>query len=290
MTSTRPPTGAVCLIVTMILFHLLSFSHASPLNNTIGSRRSLFSVDGEQLSSHERRSLFDVTGISDDAQKAALQQGQRDALDMARVALNNYQEERHVEKIDMWFGQNEDYPDIVGNVLATFIGADRDSEGADALGDVTVYPDDYWKQKDPSQQFCTIVKDDGSTGAAYFAWNNKVPGMHFCPKFFTRKDADDFLANSCSSIADHMSTATMTRVFQGANVYHEFMHYPAVTLQAVGSQVDDYAYNAWDSFILKGKGDKAIQNADTWVFYTLHIWLEEKCGKPFSYPRGEQDN
>jgi hypothetical protein len=60
--------------------------------------------------------------------------------------------------------------------------------------------------------------------------------------------------------------------------------------------VDDYAYGAYKCLSYKDteNGQKhesrPALNADTYVFFAIHIWLSEECKKTFSYPRGPQDD
>jgi hypothetical protein len=71
--------------------------------------------------------------------------------------------------------------------------------------------------------FCSLEKD-GKKGAAYYRrTDNRKPGMHFCDTVYKRGNLEALTSNKCAKLADHISTATWTKNFIGANVLHEFM-------------------------------------------------------------------
>jgi hypothetical protein len=47
--------------------------------------------------------------------------------------------------------------------------------------------------------------------------------MHFCDTVYKRGNLEALTSNKCAKLADHISTATWTKNFIGANVLHEFM-------------------------------------------------------------------
>lgn len=184
-------------------------------------KRSLFSVDGVIESSINKRTIFNVGDLNDKAQEDALKQAQKDAVAVAAMALDKMDSEAHKDKLTRWFGEWPETHDKVEKVLKNFVGDNKDGEGARVLGDVKVWKDDYWKIK--GTPFCDITTPDGKTGTAYYKEKSGDPGMHYCPKFFDRKKASDYIRDDCSHIANHIDTTTITRAFQGANVLHEFM-------------------------------------------------------------------
>ncbi|KAH8722445.1 hypothetical protein GQ44DRAFT_774943 [Phaeosphaeriaceae sp. PMI808] len=128
------------------------------------------------------------------------------------------------------------------------------------FGDVTVWQEDY-----------------------FMAGENKdsKPGMHYCETFCTRKTKTDYLFGNCGSIVGHINTDTTTRMLRGANVLHEFMHYPSVGEQQTGKQIGDDGCGAWNCFQQKSKqGVNTALNADTYVLFAMHIWLEETLRVP----------
>ncbi|KAL1639610.1 hypothetical protein SLS58_007810 [Diplodia intermedia] len=62
------------------------------------------------------------------------------------------------------------------------------------------------------------------------------------------------------------------------------MHYPEVGKKATGHLVQDPAYGAYSPH------SKTVLNADSYVYYAMHIWIIETYGRDFSYPRNESDN
>ena len=104
-------------------------------------------------------------------------------------------------------------------------------EGSVLLGDVKVWQDDYSVDKKTATKHCDFVNPEGKTAVAYYKKRKGNPDMHYCYKFFTRKGKEEFLKNACASIANHIDTATTTRQYRGANIHHEFMHYPRVGQQ-----------------------------------------------------------
>ncbi|KAH7050081.1 hypothetical protein B0J12DRAFT_663164 [Macrophomina phaseolina] len=256
--------------------------------------RKLYSLDDIPVTALGKRALFDVDDISDQNQKTALTQGLKDAVAVAQTVLDKMDTDKHKDKLAKWFGDDEKYPDLVKKVFENFVGENKDNEGAEVLGKVKVHDDDYYKID--GKNFCDIVTDTGKRGTAYYKSRDGKPGMHFCPRYFDdRKNAEDYTKNNCASIAEHINTQTIGRAFQGANVLHEFMHYPRVGKDAIGSQIKDVAYGAYSCYTLKSneellKKGKTIENADSYVYYAMHVWLTETCGKDFSYPRNENDD
>lgn len=241
----------------------------------------------------EKRAMFNVDKITHNGEKDALKQGLKDAVAVAKVVVDKMDDPKHKDKITKWFGPSASYPHVVKQVFENFVGKDSDGTGADVLGAVVVWDVDYGKRA--GKPFCSYVSPEGKTGTAYYWPKNKKPGMHFCPKFFDRKDAHDYTAGHCKDIANHINTDTIGRAFRGANVLHEFMHYDKVGEDAVGAQVDDIAYGAYNCLTLQNDKDKldgreTTENADSYVYFAMHIWLTETCGRDFSYPRGVEDN
>ncbi|KAL1626678.1 hypothetical protein SLS54_002841 [Diplodia seriata] len=40
----------------------------------------------------------------------------------------------------------------------------------------------------------------------------------------------------------------------------------------------------------KNPVDRTIENADSYVYYAMHIYLEEKCNRDFKLPQDASDN
>ncbi|KKY25675.1 hypothetical protein UCDDS831_g02018 [Diplodia seriata] len=286
---------------------LLQLTHAVPFhfpsstnctNTTHLEARNLFQLDDGHLSTGiEKRKLFNVDQITDEDRKQQLTQGLKDAVEIAKVTLDKMGKDRHADKIQAWFGEGDGYFEIVEQVFKNFVGENHDHEGADVLGDVIVHVDDY--NNDLGAPFCSIVKPDpdrpeGKRGTAYYKKKDGKPGMHFCDKYYERQNAEAYLDNKCAGIPTKMDTDHIGRAFQGANVLHEFMHYPKVGKEATGVQITDIAYGAWNCYNAKNnadlqaqmaeKGLKLIHNADTYVYYAMQIYLEHVCDRKFEFP------
>ncbi|KAL1640188.1 hypothetical protein SLS58_007139 [Diplodia intermedia] len=291
--------------LTISILALSQFAGALPYGNSPDptlEARKLYSVD----SSLSKRTLYNVDGIQDDTHKEILRQALKDAVEIADVVVDKMDKDRHKSKINDWFGpsDNDEYYDQVRSVLKNFVGENHDHEGADVLGQLTVYPDDYWFMKNFQQNFCD-VNINGKTGTAYYKLrDNQHHGMHYCDKFFTRlslKDyADQYLKDDCANMPDHIDTDHIGRKLQSANVLHEVMHFPLVGAAAVGKQIGDGVYGAYNCLKLqsndqvlqntKNPVDRTIENADSYVYYAMHIYLEEKCDREFKLPQDASDN
>ncbi|OJD34107.1 peptidase m35 [Diplodia corticola] len=266
---------------------LSQFTQAYPAPDQGLEARKLYQVE-DAISGLERRKLFNVDDISNDDHKKALKTGLKDAVEVASTALDKMDDEKYKSYLSAWFGDDDNHRDTVRQVYKNFVGSNHNKEGADVLGNVIVHNDDYHEIN--GQKFCSI-NNNGKTGTAYYKVKDKKPGMHFCPKFFERKSKDEYIKDKCAGIAQHINTGSIGRVFQGANVLHEFMHYSKVGKEATGTQVADPAYGAYNCYKLKDTDKtQTILNADSYVYYAMHIWLTETCGRDFSYPRDEQDN
>ncbi|KAL1615562.1 hypothetical protein SLS54_008967 [Diplodia seriata] len=266
---------------------LSQFTHAYPAPEQSLEARKLYSMDA--ASGLEKRTLFNVDAISNEDQKKALKTAQKEAVEVAALVLDKMDDKKYEDYLPAWFGDDKGHRDKVRNVFKNFVGSNDNDEGAEVLGNVIVHDDDYNKADDGTP-FCSVVKD-GKTGTAYYMKRDDKPGMHYCPKFFTRKSKDDYIKDKCASISQHINTDTIGRAFQAANVLHEFMHYPEVGKKATGHLVRDPAYGAYSSYVLKNTDkSKTILNSDSYVYYAMHIWLTETCGRDFSYPRNESDN
>ncbi|OJD29662.1 uncharacterized protein BKCO1_7500029 [Diplodia corticola] len=294
--------------VTVGILALSQFGNAIPTNytNPTLEARKLYALDGGQEPSLTKRALFNVDGILDDNRKEVLRQGLKDAVEVASVVLDKMGKEKHKNKISAWFGdvENEDYEGKVRDVFKNFVGENHDHEGANVLGQLIVFPDDYWYVEERGQNFCDVVKPDGSTGTAYYMpRDKKYYGMHYCDKFFRRLNLKDYteqyLRDNCAGMPDHIDTNHISRVFQGANVLHEVMHFPLVGKAGTSKQIGDAVYNAYNCYTLKttpdalnqkGKPKRTIDNADSYVYYAMHIYLEEKCDRAFGYPQSMVDN
>ncbi|KAF2853096.1 hypothetical protein T440DRAFT_505976 [Plenodomus tracheiphilus IPT5] len=253
-----------------------------------------------------KRELYDLNDITDTGRKDKLTQGLKDAVTIAAKALEKMNDDTHKPKLEYWFGDqhsNDEARTKVQGVLKNFVGDNTDGTGAPTVGKVTVYNGDYWKPTakeipgvgDGTTGFCSLEKD-GKTGAAYFKRDdNKKPAMHYCDKVFDRTDLATLTADGCSKLGEHISTAVWTKNFIGANVLHEFMHYPRVGKDSVGSQITDYAYDAFQCHALavdekEERRALTLTNADTYVWFVLDIAFAEICGKSFSGPRDERDD
>ncbi|KAF1969852.1 hypothetical protein BU23DRAFT_429318, partial [Bimuria novae-zelandiae CBS 107.79] len=166
----------------------------------------------------------------------------------------------------------------IRQVYKNFVDANPDGTGADVNGNIIVSSTDYWKPTpeqsdgvgDGNTPFCSLSKD-GKTGTAYYKKNpdnaNK-PSMHFCDKVWDRSDLAGLTADNCAALGDHVSTVAWTKNFIGANVLHEFMHYPKIGKAAIGDQIGDVIYDAWQCRLLAVDPDvnrrkRTLVNADT---------------------------
>jgi hypothetical protein len=214
----------------LVLLPLSGLTAATPIKSNDVEARDLFQVNP----SLDKRTLFNVENIQSDEQKKYLQDAQKEAVDIAAVALEKFDDPKYAGYLAAWFGPDrEGWPmgeveDDVRGVLTNFVGGNANGEGSVVLGDVKVWQDDYLPL-DP--KFCDQERD-GKTPTAYYSRTRKGglgPSMHYCDKFFNRKSKADYLANNCGSIANPINTDTTTRQYRGANVLHEFMHYGKVS-------------------------------------------------------------
>ncbi|CAI6277877.1 unnamed protein product [Periconia digitata] len=261
-----------------------------------------------------KRKLYNLDQISDQDQKDKLTQGLKDAVTIAAKVLEKMDDSAHESKWEYWFGPKSDSEsrEKIRNVFKNFVGDNKDGTGADINGDVLVFPDDYWTPSkkeigdgntDGNTPFCSI-DINGKTGTAYYKpTQDKKPGMHYCDKVWDRKNLKTLLEDNCKALGNHISTVLWTKQFIGANVLHEFMHYPKVGKKAVDELIRDYKYDAWQCRYMSSNSDKSpidmkgrkweeltIVNADTYVWYALDIAFEELCQKKFSGPRSEKDD
>ncbi|EUC43262.1 hypothetical protein COCMIDRAFT_7299 [Bipolaris oryzae ATCC 44560] len=252
-----------------------------------------------------KRALYNLDAVSDQDHKDKLTQGLKDAITIAAKTLEKMDDEQHLDKLEYWFGdQHSDANgrEQIRQVYKNFVGENTDGTGADVNGDVIVDDTDYWKPKagqapnaDGQTPFCSL-EQDGKTGTAYFKrHSDKKPGMHFCDKVWSRDNLAGLLADDCSALSGQVSTATWSKNFIGSNVLHEFMHYPKIGQEALGTQITDWKYDAFQCRALAVNDDvnertKTLTNADTYVWYALHIAFTELCGKSFSGPRNERDD
>jgi hypothetical protein len=201
----------------------LSLTTANPTNSAGVEARNLFQVEPDLV----KRTLFDVTDIKDKNHQKFLQDAQKEAVDIAGIALKHMNEDKYKDILGRWFGTESNIKDDVTGVLTNFVGDNKNSEGSSVLGDVKVLTQDYWVDPKTGEKFCDR-KSNGKTGTAYFKNKDGKPAMHYCDKFYERKSKADYLANNCASISNHIDTSTTTRQYRGANVLHEFMHYQKV--------------------------------------------------------------
>ncbi|KAJ4288105.1 hypothetical protein N0V90_012122 [Kalmusia sp. IMI 367209] len=254
-----------------------------------------------------KRALYNLDDVQDQGQKDKLTQGLKDAVTIAAKTLEKMDDDKHKDKLAGWFGDqrsDDNARETIRQVYKNFVGDNTDGTGSDTNGNVIVSSTDYWKPTDKqapgvgdgNTPFCDLKTSDGKTGTAYFKTNaDKKPGMHFCDKVWDRADLAGLTANNCGGLGNIIDTDRMTKNFIGANVLHEFMHYPRIGKDAVGEQIGDVIYDAFQCRALALDDDverrkKTIVNADTYVWYALHIALEEICGVDFTYPRDERDD
>ena len=182
-----------------------------------------------------KRALYNIDDISDQGHKDKLNQGLRDAVTVAAKLLEKMDDPKHTDKLAGWFGpENSDANAraTIKNVFTNFVGGNTDGTGADVLGNVHVYQDDYFKPTDKqipgvgdgNTPFCTLMNKEGKTGTAYYKLRpDKTPGMHFCDKVWPRGDFAALTVDNCKNLGTVMDTDLMTKQFIGANVLHEFM-------------------------------------------------------------------
>jgi len=213
-----------------VALSLSSLTTATPIKSNDVEARTLFQVNPGL----EKRDLFNVENIKSDEQKKYLLDAQKEAVDIAGVALKNFDNPKYKDYLAAWFGTDRpgwpegEVEDDVRGVLTNFVGANVNGEGSSVLSGVKVWQDDYLRRDDP--KYCAVVKD-GKTATAYYSRTRKGglgPSMHYCDKFFDRKSKADYLKDDCKSVASHIDTDTTTRQYRGANVLHEFMHYEKV--------------------------------------------------------------
>ena len=181
-----------------------------------------------------KRSLYNLDDISDQDHKDKLNQGLKDAVTIVAKLLEKMDDPKHTDKLEGWFGSEQSDDNAratIKNVFTNFVGSNTDGTGADVLGDVHVYQDDYWKPTgkqlpglgDGNTPFCSLSKN-GKTGTAYYrVQSDKTPGMHYCDKVWSRGDLAALTADGCSNLGTVMDAELMTKKFIGANVLHEFM-------------------------------------------------------------------
>lgn len=204
----------------------LSIAAANPINPAGHEERSLFNVNPGVT----KRTLFNIKDIKDKKHQEFLKDAQKEAVEIAATALKHMDDEKYENYLKRWFGDADNVKDDVKGVLTNFVGDNKKGEGSTVLGDVNVWQEDYWKPKGQDKMFCDIEKD-GRKGTAYYtpkAKKDKKPGMHFCDKFFERKDRKEYLKDDCKSIGNIIDTEHTTRSYRGSNVLHEFMHFEKV--------------------------------------------------------------
>jgi hypothetical protein len=193
---------------------------ANPTQSSGVGARNLFQIEPDVM----KRALYDVSNIKDNNRKKFLQDAQKEAVDIAGIALKHMNDDPYKDLIDHWFGTAKNIKADIKGVLENFVADNKNSEGASVLGQVRVHNDDYWAM---TPKFCDRTQN-GRTGTAYFKPKDRKPGMHFCDQFYQRKSKADYLANNCALISSHIDTDTTTRMYRGANVLHEFMHFSEV--------------------------------------------------------------
>jgi hypothetical protein len=196
----------------------------------VTASRSLANPLGHSARSHlqaghtlSKRTLYDVDDLTDEGRRTFLRDAQKEAVDVAKTALDFFDDPRYADILPGWFGNTEGGADDARGVLTNFVGANDNGEGAVFLSDVKVWQDDY--HQIDGVNFCDI-NQNGRTGTAYFKRRGGRPGMHFCDKAFGRLGTTEFLAAHCG--IDRITTDNTTRAFRGSNVLHEFMHFPKV--------------------------------------------------------------
>jgi hypothetical protein len=216
---------AVIKTVICALLSLSTLTIANPIPTDVESR-DLFQIEPVNI----KRSLFNVDNIKADKDKKYLQEALKEAVDIAGIALKFMDDPKYSSFLSKWFGSDETAADDVRGVLTNFVGDNHNGEGSSVLGEVKVWQEDYWKRP-PETPFCDRKGAGGRSPTAYYTKTTKTHAghsMHYCPKFFERKSKADYLADSCKAIASHIDTDTTTRMYRGANVLHEFMHYEKV--------------------------------------------------------------
>jgi len=174
-----------------------------------------------------KRTFYNLDDVKKADRRKFLEEAHKEAVDMARTALLHMKDKKYKHILRTWFGDRHDAGSKVEKVLKAYVGDNKKSQGSTVLSQVKVWDDDYNKNK-AGTRFCDIVDENGKKGLAYFKFKNGEPAMHFCDRFFERKGKADFLKNKCGSIAEHINTDSTTRKYRGANVFHEFMHFPQV--------------------------------------------------------------
>ncbi|KAH8726003.1 hypothetical protein GQ44DRAFT_771584 [Phaeosphaeriaceae sp. PMI808] len=241
-----------------------------------------------------KRALYNLDDLSDQSHKDKLTQGLKDAVTVAAKALEKMDDDKYKPKLEYWFGDknsDDNGRETIRQVYKNFVGENTDGTGSGMNGGVFVFTDDYWKPTDAqipgvgadgTIPFCNIDKD-GKTGTAYFKrTDDKKPAMHFCDKVWERTDLASLTADSCSKLGSVISTVVD-------------QHYPRIGKDAVGSQIGDVVYDAYQCRALAANEDeeqqkKTIVNADTYVWFALEIAFTEICGKSFSGPRDKRDD
>jgi hypothetical protein len=136
-----------------VLLPLSSFTAATPINFDDVEARDLFQVNP----SLEKRTLFNLENIQSDEQIKLLPDAQKEAVDIAAVALKHFDDSKHASYLAAWFGPDrEGWPvreveDDVRGVLTNFVGDNANGEGSVVLGSAKVWQDNYLRQ-DP--KFC----------------------------------------------------------------------------------------------------------------------------------------
>ena len=228
--STLPHKMRLIKPLLLVVSPLSSLVAATPIHPDDVQGRDLFKVSPGL----DKRTLFNVEHIESAERRKFLQDAQKEAVDIAVVALKNFDNPKYRGYLTAWFGRDPkghpgEVDDDVRGVLTNFVGDNANGEGSVVLSGVTVWQDDYLPVR---PKWCDKIDKEGRSATAYYSPTRKGglgPSMHYCDKFFDRKNKADFLANNCASIANHIDTATTTRQYRGANVLHEFMHYGKVS-------------------------------------------------------------
>lgn len=234
--------------------------------------------------------------------KAALTIGLKDAISIAATALHPTDgidnKANNDQYMTDYFGGNDDNMyKKVRNVFQNLVGTNSDGTGAEVLGTVTVYSEDWIIPRpgkgpggggDGKKRRCEFVLN-GLTATAYTEKRTGMStkwGMHFCPKWEARVAAgyshSRLMAHDCAALEETtvMDTTLMNRQNYAFAILHEIFHVDEVTLNATGVKSADFAYGAWGVLEL-ARGNittnetgvvrvvSPLENADTFAWFAM---------------------
>jgi len=100
-----------------------------------------------------KEECYNLDDISDQGHKDKLNQCLKDAVTVVAKLLDKMDDDAYKSKFEGWFGEehsNDNSRELVRQVFKNFLGNNKDSTGAEVLGTVSVFQDDYCQKRGSS--------------------------------------------------------------------------------------------------------------------------------------------